>query len=87
MRKDWIGSISAIDDRLHVSALSLQRIVLMNFPFSREALGLCSWPFFTLALLTSSGSAAMLLRLMEDGRPVTYVGNLNRGVQALAIKT
>gem|GEM_PF-6979514 len=28
----------------------------------------------------------MLLRLMEDGRAVTYVENLNREAQALAIK-
>jgi len=36
--------------------------------------------------LTSGGSGAMLLRLMEDGRAVTYVENLNGGGQALAMK-
>jgi len=37
-------------------------------------------------LLTSSGAGAMLLRLMEDGRAVTYVGNLKKGCQVLAIE-
>jgi hypothetical protein len=31
-------------------------------------------------------SSSRMERLMEDGRAVTYVGNLNEGSQALAIK-
>ena len=42
---------------------------------------------FTGEFLTSAGSGAMLLRLMEDGRAVTYARSLNGGGQALAIET
>ena len=32
-----------------------------------------------LSFLTSAGSGAMLMRLMEDGRAVTYARSLNGG--------